>query len=116
MVPTKGKNHQVPCLHCFFGRLWCKSTFWGDGVKLLVSSYQGTYETPFLLKTLIGAVPIGRCGRKCEILTQKLGYLGQQVNFFVLDSRLLSTGHITSIPWTTTFPFEPPPKKNPFPS
>ena len=28
----------------FFGQ---KSIFWGDGVKLLVSSYQGTNEAPF---------------------------------------------------------------------
>ena len=33
------------------GQIWPflgqKSIFWGDGVKLLVSSYQGTNETPF---------------------------------------------------------------------
>ena len=32
-----------------FGCFWAKNSFfWVDGVKLLVSSYQGTNETPFL--------------------------------------------------------------------
>ena len=31
-----------------FGRFWAKTIFWANGVKLLVSSYQGTNETPFL--------------------------------------------------------------------
>ena len=31
-----------------FGYFWAKKPFLGDGVKLLVSSYQGINETPFL--------------------------------------------------------------------
>ena len=34
---------------------------------------------------------------KCAIFIQKIGYLGQKVNFFVLESRFLSTGPITAV-------------------
>ena len=67
-----------------FGRFWAKNPFFRrvDGVKLLIPSYQGNNETPFfVLKTLTGAVPIDRWGRKCAILTRKFRYLGPKVNF-----------------------------------
>ena len=38
-----------------------------------------------MLKTWTGAAQIGLKGRKCAILTQKFGYLGQKVNFLYRD-------------------------------
>ena len=55
--------------------------FLGGWSKILVPSYQGTNHTSFVLKTLTGTDSIGRQGRKCAILTRKIGYLGPKVIF-----------------------------------
>ena len=60
---------------------------------------------------------IGRIAPKFLIPRDKNVQFGPQnldiwekSNFFVLESRFLSTGHVTSIPGATTYPFGHPPK------
>ena len=53
---------------------------------------------------------IDPCGSNW-LLRTKMWIFGAKSNFFVLDSRFLSTGHITSMPGAKTFPFGPPQKK-----
>ena len=72
---------------------------WSNTFDSLLSGKQ--WHTFFVLKTLTGAFPIGRWGRKCAILTRTFR---AKSHFFVLESRFLSTGHITSTPGATTFP------------
>ena len=42
----------------------------------------------------------------------KIGIFRAKSQLFVLKSRFLPTGHITSIPGATTFPFRPPQKNS----
>ena len=85
--------------------------FGGEGVKLLVPSYQETDETPFRVEN------IDRWGSNWSLRASMCFYdptiwiFGAKSQFFVWWSRFLSIGHITSIPGATTFPFGPPPKK-----
>ena len=62
---------------------WAKfGPFWGGRNKtfnILISGSQR--DTFFVLKTLIGAAPIGRQGQKCAFPNRKFGYLGPKVNF-----------------------------------
>ena len=78
-VPTKRKNHLGNLSTLFFGRAWdqmgqkCRylakfDCFWGRLSKtfgILISGNQ--WDTFSVLKTLTGAAPIGRQGRKCAI-------------------------------------------------
>ena len=48
-----------------------------------------------------------RLGTKMYNFDPKIWIFGAQSQFFVLESWFLSTGHITSIPRATTFPFGP---------
>ena len=50
-------------------------------------------------------------GQKICNFDPKISIYGAKSQFFVLESKFLSTGHITSIPGATTFPFGSPRKK-----
>ena len=83
----------------------------GDGVKLLVPSYEGTKETPFPCRK---HWPIDRCGsnwllgmKMCNF-DQKIWIFVPKVNFLYGDRDFLSTEYITSTPGATTLPFRPP--------
>ena len=53
-------------------------------------------------------------GQKCNF-DQKNWIFGNKSQVFVLESRILSTGYITSIHGATTIPFGPPQRNFPFP-
>ena len=55
---------------------------------------------------LIIEAPIGRLGQKCAIHAKKWVF-GAKSQFFVWESRFLSTGHITSTPGAIAFPIGP---------
>ena len=55
-------------------------------------------------------------GAKMCFFDPKIWIFGAKSQFFVLELRFLSIGHITNVPRATTFPFGPPPKKFVFPS
>ena len=97
-----------------FGQVWPflgqNPIFWGEGVKLLVPSYQGSNETPLLCwKHLPVRLQLAARDKNVQFWPQNLEMLGQK-SIFCLESEFLSTGHITSIPGATTIPFGPPEK------
>ena len=87
-----------------------KIYFLGEGVNLLVPSYQGPMRHLFRVEN------IDRCGSNFPLGTKmcnfnpKIWIFGAKSQFFVLQSRFLSTGHITSTIGATAFPLGPPRK------
>ena len=91
-----------------FGRFWAQNPiFWGQGVKILVPSYRDSNETPFSCwKHWSARLQLAARGENVLFRPQNLDIWGQK-SIFCFGIMIFSTGHITSTPRATTFPFGP---------
>ena len=113
--PHNGKppRHVV---HFVFGHFWPKILFIGGGSKTFGTLISGNQWGTFLSwKHWPVGLQLTARNNMCNF-DPKTWIFGAKGRFFVLESGFLSTGHITSIPGATTFPFRPPQQKFPFPS
>ena len=108
--PGQLKTTKAPCLHCFLV---------GHGIKWAKHSFFGWREPIWHLFCIEN---IDRWGSnwpprtKMRNFDPKIWKFGAKIQFFVLESRFLSTVYFTLRAGAITFPFGPPQKSFPFPS